>query len=209
MPKKSNVRGLRTVSDRLGLGSNGPSVIIEIAITLIVAMPALIWFVTRWAAVESNGLLRFAPLVIVVSIGSRIVRKVQAARADAHFESAAPSMDAGSTDFEPIHSLRSTPITHEPRPMNEFWDAAIGDQLRMASNRLDLGPHGARLVANLLVWLLISLFVLAALVLLGPGVPWWFSVLALATPITLFARSALSIRSDASRGWRDGTDQPI
>jgi len=190
------------MSNQLGFGPKGPWVIVQIVVMLAIAVPGLIWFESTWSANDPGDIRQFAPLVIVFALLSTIVRKCKEAQA---YTEVATDPEPIATSSEPLGPT-GFPITKQVGGLNEFWDAAIGDQLRKISSRLDMGPNGANVLANLLVSLLLVIVALTVLTVLGPGIPWWFIAMALCAPFMLLGRSVISVRSDLKQGWRDGPD---
>lgn len=75
----SNNRVLRTVSDRLDLGPNGPKAITQLGITLVMVVVALVWAGNFWSN-SGSGPFRFAPLIVLAMWGWMVVRSVRGAR---------------------------------------------------------------------------------------------------------------------------------
>lgn len=76
----SDNRVLQAVSDRLDLGPNGPRVITQTAMTLLMTVAVLIWASNFWGSGNAEGPLKLAPLIIVGFLVSMIVRSVRSAR---------------------------------------------------------------------------------------------------------------------------------
>ena len=76
----SDNRVLRTISDRLDLGPNGPKVLVQVAMTLVILVAVLLWTINFWENSEPEGALKFAPLIIIAFLGTMVVNSVRAAR---------------------------------------------------------------------------------------------------------------------------------
>lgn len=78
----SKSRVVRTVSDRLDLGPNGPRVITQVGMTLLMTVVVLIFSSSLWGSGDAEGPLKFAPLIIIGFLIAMIVRSVRSARKD-------------------------------------------------------------------------------------------------------------------------------
>lgn len=117
-----------------------------------------------------------------------------------------PTSDLPVTRSETVQQLGPTgyPIVKPVVGLSEFWDAAIGDQLRTASTRLDLGPNGPKVLGKLLAATIVLVLALVAALVIGRGASPLFILIFLSPLIIVFVRSLLTVRSDLRSGWRDG-----
>jgi len=76
----SDNRVLRTMSDRLDLGPNGPQVLVQVAMTLVMLVVVLVWATNFLSNSGADGPLRFAPLLLVALGIASVVRSIRSAR---------------------------------------------------------------------------------------------------------------------------------
>lgn len=196
-------RGLRALTDRMGLAADGPTIVAQAVIILIAGGAFAMWFLSSASDVGDPGFVGFAALGLVVAVLSPIVKKVQASRQQAAMdrEWQATTPPAEST-HEATYDMRSVTSSSGPSGdsgLGEFWDAAIGDQLRTASERMGLGPRGAGVLGTFVAISAMSVPFMIVLLIIGVGVALWFALVFFAVLGIAFWLSIRDLRLKSHR----------